>query len=51
MLLVTGSTAAQGFDPEHGAWTALLNKHMVLLDGGKASQARYAGFARERLAL
>ena len=41
--------AALGF--EHGAWNALLKKHVVLLDGGKASQLRYAGVASDRAAL
>jgi len=47
---VAGNAAAQ-FDHEHKAWTALLKKHVVLVDGGKASQARYAGFQQERAAL
>lgn len=42
---------AQAFDHEHAAWTALLKKHVVLVDGGKASQVRYAGFAKDRSAL
>jgi hypothetical protein len=42
---------AQGFDHEHKAWDALLRKHVVLLEGGKASQLRYAGMAQERAAL
>lgn len=42
---------AQGFDHEHKAWTALLKKHVVLLDGGKASQVRYAEFQKDRGAL
>jgi hypothetical protein len=49
--LVAGSAIAQGFDHEHAAWTALLEKHVVLLDGGKASQVRYAEFAKDRPAL
>jgi hypothetical protein len=36
---------------EHSSWDALLKKHVVLLDGGKASQLRYAGMASERSAL
>jgi hypothetical protein len=43
--------AAQSLDPSHAAWTALLKKHVVLLDGGKASQLRYAGMASDRAAL
>ena len=34
------------FDHPHAAWTALLQKHVAVLDGGKASAARYAGFAQ-----
>ena len=41
--------AALGFD--HQAWDALLKKHVVLLDGGKASQLRYGGMAGDRTAL
>jgi hypothetical protein len=50
-LLVSGSAAAQTFDHEHKAWTALLKKHVVPVDGGKASQVRYAGFAGDRAEL
>ena len=48
LALTIGGAAAQGFDHSHAAWTALLKKHVVLLDGGKASQVRYAGFAQDR---
>ena len=51
LALATGSAAAQGFDHEHKAWTALLKKHVVLVDDGKSSQARYAGFQQDRAAL
>lgn len=54
LLLVApmiGSATAPGFDHEHKAWTALLRQHVVLLDGGKASQVRYSGFAQDRPAL
>jgi len=40
---------AQAF--EHAGWDALLKKHVVVLDGGKASQVDYAGMARDRAAL
>jgi hypothetical protein len=43
--------AAQSFDHAHGAWTALLKKHVVLLRRGQASQMRYAGMAADRAAL
>jgi hypothetical protein len=48
LILLAGNAVAQGFDHEHMAWTALLKKHVVLLDGGRASQVRYAGFAQDR---
>ena len=41
--------AASGFD--HQAWDALLRKHVVVLQGGKASQLRYADMASDRTAL
>jgi hypothetical protein len=51
-LLAAPSLArAEGFDRTHAAWSALLASHVVLIDGGKASQVRYAGFAAERAAL
>ena len=43
--------AAASFDHSHAAWTTLLKKHVVLLDGGKASQVRYAGMAADRALL
>jgi hypothetical protein len=51
LALTAGPALAQGFDHAHGAWDALLKKHVVLLDGGKASQLDYAGMAQERAAL
>ena len=50
LALPAGNLQAQ-FDHEHTAWTALLKKHVVLVDGGKSSQVRYAGFQLERAAL
>jgi hypothetical protein len=50
LALPLGSAQAQ-FDHEHKAWTALLKKHVVLVDGGKSSQVRYAGFQQDRAAL
>ena len=46
-LLLWTSSAAAAFDHAHPSWDALLKKHVVLLDGGKASQLRYADMARE----
>ena len=47
----TQPAAAQTFDHGHAAWSALLRRHVRLLDGGRASQLRYAGMAAERAAL
>jgi hypothetical protein len=52
-LIVFAAAAAalpvQAFD--HGAWNALVQKHVVLLPGKHASQLDYAGMARERAVL
>lgn len=50
-LLAQGAALAQGFDHAHPAWDALLRKHVVVLQAGKASQVRYTQFARDRAAL
>ncbi len=42
---------AEGFDHAHTAWSALLKKQVRLVDGGRASQVRYAGMAADRAAL
>jgi hypothetical protein len=49
--LVLWACAAWGFDHGHAAWDALLKRHVVVLDGGRASRLDYAGVARERPAL
>jgi len=49
--LFTATTAQAQFDHIHAQWTALLKKHVVVLDGGKASQMRYAGMAADRVQL
>ena len=51
LSLAAGQAAAQGFDHEHRAWTALLQKHVALIDGAGASQVRYAGFLQDRASL
>lgn len=51
LLTLLAPLPALAFDHEHKAWSELLKKHVVVLDGGKASQANYAGFAKERPAL
>ena len=50
LALCAGGAPAQ-FDHSHAAWTALLKKHVVLIDGGKASQMRYTGMAEDRAQL
>jgi hypothetical protein len=42
---------AFAFDHSHAAWDALLKKHVVVLDGGKASRVRYAAMATDHAAL
>ncbi len=39
------------FDHSHGAFTALLKKHVVLVEGGKTSQVRYGELQKERAQL
>jgi hypothetical protein len=51
LLFFCGSVLGQGFDHSHKAWDALVKKNVVLLQGGKASQFRYAEMAKERGAL
>lgn len=50
-LTVPLAHADAPFDHQHGAWSALLARHVVLIDGGRASQVRYAGMANDRAAL
>ena len=47
LVLLFIATPALGFD--HGAWDALLKKNVVVLEGGKASQVRYADVDRNAL--
>jgi hypothetical protein len=42
---------AWAFDPSHKAWDALLRKHVILIDGDKASRTNYRGMAQERAVL
>src|SRR5690349_9846301 len=50
-LFLAAVPALAQFDHTHAAWTALLRKHVVLVGDGKASQVRYADFAKDRAAL
>jgi uncharacterized protein DUF547 len=49
-----GAALAQAdskFDHCHAAWTALVKQNVVVIEGGRASRVRYAGFAADRGAL
>jgi len=50
-MLLAPAGALAYFDHSHKAWDALLKKHVVLADGGKASKVRYAELAKDRAAL
>jgi len=50
VAMTPGGVRAQ-FDHSHAAWTALLKRHLVLVDGGKASQMRYSTIAADRAQL
>ena len=52
LLAARGAHArAIAFDHRHAAWSALLKKHVAVIDGGRASQVRYAAMAADRAAL
>ena len=51
LTLAPVSSALAQFDHTHKAWDALLKKHIVVVQGGKTSQARYAGFKQDEAAL
>ncbi len=40
--------SAQTFDHSHAAFTALLKKHVVLVDGGKSSKVKYVEFKKDQ---
>lgn len=50
LMTVAGAARAQ-FDHSHAALTALLKKHVVLVDGGKASKVRYGELKTDRAQL
>jgi hypothetical protein len=49
--LLFWACSAWGFDHGHAAWDALLKKHVVVIDEGRASRVDYAGMAQDRPAL
>jgi hypothetical protein len=48
LALLPLTASAQTFDHDHKPWSALLKKHVVLIDNNKSSQVRYAGFMQDR---
>lgn len=48
VALALAASPAAAFDHTHAAWGALLERNVVVLEGGKASRVRYAGMAGER---
>ena len=51
LVLALAAPSAAAFDHGHAAWGALLERHVVVLEGGKASRVRYAGMAADRAQL
>ncbi len=51
ILAAAALCASQALAFDHTAWDGLLKKHVVVLEGAKASQVRYSGMAAERAAL
>lgn len=47
-IFFTTLASAQSFDHSHAAFTTLLKKHLVVLDGGKASQVKYAALKKDQ---
>ncbi len=45
------SASAATFDHSHKAFDELLKKHVVVVDGGKASKVNYVAFVKDRAAL
>ncbi|MGH8864975.1 MAG: DUF547 domain-containing protein, partial [Burkholderiales bacterium] len=51
LLLPLGYADGVSFDHSHRVWTELLRQHVVLIDGGSASQVRYAELKTKRTEL
>jgi hypothetical protein len=49
--LMTMTASAQSFDHSHAAFSALLKKHVVLVEGGKTSKVNYVEFGKDQAAL
>ena len=48
LLALAPLLPAYALDHSHAAWSALLKKHVVLINEGKTSQVRYANFVKDR---
>jgi len=51
LLVIAPGPAFAAFDHAHAAWGSLLQRHVVVIDGGRASRVNYRGFAADRAAL
>jgi hypothetical protein len=47
-ILLVASHAAHAFDQKHGAWNALLQRHVVVAQDGSSSRVDYAGFRTDQ---
>ena len=47
-MLFASLASAQNFDHSHGTFTALLKKHVELVDGGRTSKVKYADFKKDQ---
>ncbi len=47
-MLFASAAAAQSFDHSHAAFSALLKKYVVVVDGGKTSKVKYAELKKEQ---
>ena len=50
-MLFASIASAQSFDHSHAAFTTLLKKHVVVVDGGKTSKVKYAELKKEQAQL
>lgn len=48
LVALAPAARAQGFDHSHAAWSQLLQRHVVMLRNGQASEVRYAGLLAQR---
>lgn len=47
-MLFASIASAQSFDQSHAAFTVMLNKHVVVIDGGKSSKVKYAELKKDQ---